>query len=123
MSTVCPGAPTAVPAVAASVAGQRALGVGVITMRPRLPVSLLLLLLFVALPRCLLAPSSPSGLPSKAATAAAQELLDDGLATKRTLRGNIDKGNVHVVEAAVAKWEEALAVYQAALPGGEALPL
>ena len=55
---------------------------------------------------------------SKEATAAAQELLEDGLATKRTLQGSIDKGNVHIVEATVAKWEEALAVYEAALPSG-----
>jgi hypothetical protein len=71
---------------------------------------------------CLLQPSC-GGTRRSATPAAAEEaeaLLADGLARKRMLTGKIGPSNVHIVEGAVAKFEEALAVYEAALPGGAA---
>jgi hypothetical protein len=72
---------------------------------------------------CLLQPSC--GGTRRSATPAAEEaeaLLADGLARKRMLTGKIGPSNVHIVEGAIAKFEEALAVYEAALPGGAEPP-
>ena len=71
---------------------------------------------------CLLQPSC-GGTRRSATPAAAEEaeaLLADGLARKRMLTGKIGPSNVHIVEGAIAKFEEALAVYEAALPSGAA---
>ena len=72
---------------------------------------------------CLVLPAPASGgTRRKRATPLGVEeakgLLADGRATKRTLTGRIDASNVHIVEEAIAKFQAALAVYEAALPGG-----